>query len=163
MQDSTSGSRHDRERDDASSFYGMQRGGDQGRGSSDMLVGQRPAYGGTAGYNRNSYFHVGREAPVKGVDQEQDDFMGSRRDLGAAPGAGMQGGPDDEEAGWNVFADFNNFGPRYSGVLPKQDTGYVVFCATIPDVGAYVDEPSGTSHSRPSPRKPPRRSTTHLT
>ncbi|KAA1472153.1 hypothetical protein DENSPDRAFT_163999 [Dentipellis sp. KUC8613] len=40
-----------------------------------------------AGYNRQSYFDAGREEPVK---------------------------DGQEEAGWDVFADFNNAGPRYS-------------------------------------------------
>ncbi|KAI5123097.1 hypothetical protein M0805_001453 [Coniferiporia weirii] len=93
------------ERDDASSFYGSQRGP---RGSADLLVNQ------TAGYNRNSYFDVGREAPVKGVRDEEDaSFLGSKS------GAGR-----DEEAGWDVFADFNNAGPRYSSAFVKYDEGY---------------------------------------
>ena len=121
IQGVVSGARHDRLRDDASSFYGMQRG-DPGRGSSDMLVGQRPQYGQSAGYNRESYFHVGREAPVKGVADDEDEFMGSTRDFRSAPGYGAPSG--DEEAGWNVFADFNNFGPRYSTAFTKYDDGY---------------------------------------
>lgn len=62
---------------------------------------------------------MGREAPVKGVAEDEDEFMGSRRDLGPAPGAGQPG----EEEGWNVFADFNNFGPRYSTAFTKPDDG----------------------------------------
>lgn len=64
----SSASRHDR--DDASSFYGSQRAP---RGSTDMLVSQ------SAGYNRASFFDVGREAPVKGIQDEEDAFLGSRQ------------------------------------------------------------------------------------
>lgn len=60
-----------RARDDASSFFGG------------------PPTG-TAGYNRNSFFHTGREEPLKGGDEEQ------------------AGG------GFDIYADFNNAGPRYS-------------------------------------------------
>jgi hypothetical protein len=49
--------------------------------------------GGTAGYNRASYFDTGREEPLR--DHEEGD-MG-------------KGGGD-----WDVYADFNNTGPRYS-------------------------------------------------
>ena len=94
-----SASRHDR--DDASSFFAM---GNQRR-SQDLLVGQ------SAGYNRASYFDVGREAPVKGVHEEEDAAF-----LGARPGAGK-----DEETGWDVYADFNNAGPRYSSAFVKYD------------------------------------------
>ncbi|THH09832.1 hypothetical protein EW145_g1739 [Phellinidium pouzarii] len=97
-------SRH--ERDDASSFYGSQRGP---RGSADLLVNSQ-----TAGYNRNSFFDVGRSAPVKGGRDEEDAAF-----LGARPG--VRG---DEEAGWDVFADFNNAGPRYSSAFVKYDEGY---------------------------------------
>ena len=47
----------------------------------------------SAGYNRASFFHVGREEPLKD-------------------------GRDEEQAGkgeaWDIYADFNNTGPRYS-------------------------------------------------
>ena len=98
----SSASRHDR--DDTSSFYGSQRAP---RGSTDMLVSQ------SAGYNRASFFDVGREAPVKGIQDEEDAFLGSRQ---GATGR-------DEEAGWDVFADFNNAGPRYSTAFVKYDEG----------------------------------------
>lgn len=45
----------------------------------------------TSGYNRGSYFPPGREEPVKGGKDERE-----------------------EEEAWDVYADFNNAGPRYS-------------------------------------------------
>jgi hypothetical protein len=47
----------------------------------------------SAGYNRMSYFDAGREEPVKGGNDEFEQ---------------------PNEGGWDVFADFNNTGPRYS-------------------------------------------------
>ncbi|TFK90996.1 hypothetical protein K466DRAFT_583221 [Polyporus arcularius HHB13444] len=52
----------------------------------------------TAGYNQGSYVAPGRTEPVKG------------------------GG--DEEAAWDVYADFNNAGPRYSTAFGMGDNGY---------------------------------------
>lgn len=54
----------------------------------------------TAGYNQSSYFDAGRTEPVKG---------------------------GDEEAAWDVYADFNNAGPRYSTAfgMGMGDTGCV--------------------------------------
>lgn len=66
-----------RPRDDASSFFGG------------------PPTG-TAGYNRGSFFHAGREEPLKGGDEEQG------------------------EGGFDIYADFNNAGPKYSSGF----TGY---------------------------------------
>lgn len=108
--------RHDRDRDDASSFYGSQGTANRPRASTDLLV-HPPAGAGAgagAGYNRSSYFDLGREAPVKGGGDEDEVFLGQRR-------AG------DEEAGWDVFADFNNTGPRYSTAFVKYEDGYA-FC-----------------------------------
>jgi hypothetical protein len=56
----------------------------------------------SAGYNRNSFFHTGREEPLKG-------------------------GRDEEQAddAWDVYADFNNTGPRYSTAFSQGgDKGY---------------------------------------
>lgn len=57
----------------------------------DHLNGTRSS----AGYNRGSFFHAGREEPLKGGRDEESD-------LGNQPDA------------WDVYADFNNAGPRYS-------------------------------------------------
>ncbi len=81
-----------RRRDDASSFFNPDRAS---RGSADMLGGVRAS---TAGYNQESFFHAGREEPLKG-------------------------GRDEEEA-WDVYADFNNAGPRYSAAFGAGDQGY---------------------------------------
>ena len=75
-----------RGRDDASSFFSP------GRSSMDHLTGARSS----AGYNRNSFFHVGREEPLKGGRDEEKD---------------------PREDAWDVYADFNNAGPRYSSVF----------------------------------------------
>lgn len=98
-------------RDDASSFFNPDREA-RGRNSADLL---NPAGGGlpnSAGYNRGSFFHAGREEPLKGGDEE--DVTHS-----ADPSTG---------GAWDVYADFNNAGPKYSSafgstVLPQQDTG----------------------------------------
>lgn len=65
-----------------------------------------------AGYNQASFFDAGRTGPVKGGrDEEADAFIGG----------GQQGG----EGGWDVFADFNNAGPKYSSAFVKYDEGCV--------------------------------------
>jgi hypothetical protein len=76
-----------RGRDDTSSFFNPDRAMDgAGRAS-------------TAGYNRGSFFHVGREEPLKG------------------------GRDEEEEAGaWDIYADFNNAGPRYSSAFGGSST-----------------------------------------
>jgi hypothetical protein len=55
-----------------------------GRSSMDRLGGRRVS----AGYNAST-FYPGREEPLKG-------------------------GRDEEEEVWDIYADFNNAGPRYS-------------------------------------------------
>lgn len=72
-------------RDDASSFF-------QPDGNSVDYLNSAPR--GSAGYNRGSFYPGGREEPLKGGHDEE-------RDAG------------DAEA-WDVYADFNNAGPRYS-------------------------------------------------
>jgi hypothetical protein len=67
-------------RDDASSFFSP----DPSQASMDRLGGRRAS----GGYN-SSTFYPGREEPLKG-------------------------GRDEEEEAWDVYADFNNAGPRYS-------------------------------------------------
>lgn len=76
----------------------------------DPLTG-RPS----AGYNRGSYFNAGRTEPVRG-------------------------GRDEEEAGekvaeniWDVYADFNNAGPRYSTAYGSQNSkGYEPIAPSTP-------------------------------
>ena len=73
--------------DSSSSFYGPTGTGALPRGAG------APARTNGAGYNRMSYFDAGREEPVKGGNDEIEQ---------------------PNEGGWDVFADFNNTGPRYS-------------------------------------------------
>ncbi|KAJ7681476.1 hypothetical protein B0H17DRAFT_1076066 [Mycena rosella] len=68
------------------------------RRSTDPLAGR-------AGYNRGSFFQPGREEPLKGGRDEEDPA-----------------GPPD--GAWDVYADFNNAGPKYSSAFGAQDTGY---------------------------------------
>jgi hypothetical protein len=60
----------------------------------------------SAGYNRGSFFHVGREEPLKGGRDEETD---------------------PQEDAWDVYADFNNAGPRYSSAygMGPSSTVYV--------------------------------------
>lgn len=51
----------------------------------------------SAGYNRDSFRRTGRQEPVKGGPDEEQD-------------AG-------EIEAWDVYADFNNTGPRYSNAF----------------------------------------------
>jgi hypothetical protein len=87
-----------RTRDDASSFFNPD-GAAPFRGSSELLAGRSN----TAGYNRGSFFHTGREEPLKGGRDEEDLT------------------PNTDNA-WDVYADFNNAGPRYSSAFGQQDT-----------------------------------------
>ena len=70
--------------DSSSSFYANR----PSRASNDVLNG------GSAGYNRMSFFDAGRAEPLKGGRDEEEEAM--------------TGDP------WDVYADFNNAGPRYS-------------------------------------------------
>ncbi|KAI0763549.1 hypothetical protein BD413DRAFT_483966 [Trametes elegans] len=81
--------------DSASSFYGANRAS-----RADPYDAANP----TAGYNRTSYFDAGKTAPVN-----------------------FKGGVDEEsqaEPAWDVYADFNNAGPRYSTAFGITDDGY---------------------------------------
>lgn len=62
-----------------------------------------------AGYNRMSYLDAGRVEPVKGGYDEE-----AHR---------------ENEGGWDVFADFNNKGPRYSSAfgIGQNQGRYVLF------------------------------------
>ncbi|KAF7327033.1 hypothetical protein MKEN_00278300 [Mycena kentingensis (nom. inval.)] len=94
-----------------SSFYG--------RKSSDALTNDY-AHTNAAGraplrddassfFGRTSTDMLGREEPLKGGRDEEDE---------------MEAGPGS--AGWDVYADFNNAGPRYAGAfgLGGQDAAY---------------------------------------
>ncbi|KIY46798.1 hypothetical protein FISHEDRAFT_32908 [Fistulina hepatica ATCC 64428] len=62
---------------------------------------------GTAGYNRNSFFFAGREEPLKGGDDDDED-------------------PADAfsptEPVFDIYADFNNAGPKYSAAFVPSST-----------------------------------------
>lgn len=62
----------------------------------------------SAGYNKSSFYPGGREEPVRGGDEE---------DVGGADA-------------WDVYADFNNAGPKYSNNYslgqPQTQGGYVI-------------------------------------
>lgn len=79
--------------DSSSSYYNQEVS--QPRPSTELLNGGRRS----AGYNQNSFFDVGRTEPLKGGDDEEE------------PLGGKDGGT------WDVFADFNNAGPRYSSAF----------------------------------------------
>jgi hypothetical protein len=82
-------------KDSSSSFFNPDRAS---RANVDLINGVQSN---SAGYNRNSFFHTGREEPLKGGrDEEQVDDS------------------------WDVYADFNNTGPRYSAAFGQGDKGY---------------------------------------
>ena len=76
--------------DSASSYYNQDVG--QPRPSTELLNGGTRS----AGYNQNSFFDAGRTEPLKGGYDEEDHLGGNT------------------DGKWDVFADFNNAGPRYS-------------------------------------------------
>lgn len=81
--------------DSASSFYNPNG---PSRASAEHFAQQPPA-----GYNRTSYFDTGRTEPVKGGYDEED---GAFRD-----------------EPFDIYADFNNAGPRYSKATFGSDNG----------------------------------------
>lgn len=100
---------------DANSLYSAsgRRSNDPFRGDNDLNppLPSRPRASG-AGYNRDSFLDSGRSEPLKGgMDDEES------RILGNAGGPS----PSEREAGWDVFADFNNTGPRYSTAFGSQE------------------------------------------
>ncbi|KAI0823973.1 hypothetical protein BC628DRAFT_1411231 [Trametes gibbosa] len=104
--------------DSSSSFYGANR-----TSRADVYDEGIP----TAGYNQTSYFDAGRKEPVKfkpGTDEE-------------APA----------EPAWDVYADFNNAGPRYSTAFGMGDNGY----RQVPSPTPYShDGAAYAKHSTPT-------------
>ena len=88
--------------DAASSFFNPGRAS---RASLDPLNGQQPH---SAGYNSLSFLHTGREEPLRGGRDEEE-----------------------HDGAWDVFADFNNTGPRYSAALGQHDERQVVLYAHL--------------------------------
>lgn len=58
-----------------------------------------------AGYNPSSFLFPGREAPVKGLNDDRPVI--DEKDF------------NPHEEGWDVYSDFNNAGPRYSMAFPS--------------------------------------------
>ncbi|OSC98021.1 hypothetical protein PYCCODRAFT_1376040 [Trametes coccinea BRFM310] len=116
--------------DSTSSFFGADRA---------SRVNAFDAASPSAGYNRNSYFDTGRTEPVNFKPAVPDE---------EAPA----------EPAWDVYADFNNAGPRYSTAFGIADTGYRQVPSPTPysrDGSAYaklstptvgVDEPGTPSN-----------------
>ncbi|KAL0960605.1 hypothetical protein HGRIS_005637 [Hohenbuehelia grisea] len=105
----------DRARRDSSSSFFNP---ERERGSVDLLATGRPS---AAGYNKDSFFPGAREEPLKG-------------------------GRDEEEAGgWDVYADFNNAGPRYSTAFGNQDQEYhQIPAVSSPTPKAEYDDPTNS-------------------
>jgi len=62
----------------------------------------------SGGYNRNSFFPAAREEPLKGGRDEETNNAGDA---------------------WDVYADFNNAGPRYSSAFGMGQAEWVEpFC-----------------------------------
>lgn len=76
-----------RGRGDSSSFFPGESN------SMDHITASRPS----AGYNKGSFHLAGREEPVRGGPDEAQKY--------------------GEGEVWDVFADFNNTGPRYSSAF----------------------------------------------
>ncbi|KAI0671169.1 hypothetical protein C8Q78DRAFT_974481 [Trametes maxima] len=110
--------------DSASSFYGANRAS-----RADFHDAAQP----TAGYNRTSYFDAGRTEPVNFKPGQDEESQG--------------------EGAWDVYADFNNAGPRYSTAFGIADNGYRqvpsptpyshdgASYAKVPPPGAGAEEP----------------------
>jgi len=96
----------------SSAFYNPNR---LSQGSADFLnseMASPPPRGAapSAGYNTASFFTPGREAPVKGGNDERLPMY--------------QGDLTPQDEGWDVYADFNNTGPRYSTAFGSAATSY---------------------------------------
>ncbi|KAH9175598.1 hypothetical protein EDB89DRAFT_323447 [Lactarius sanguifluus] len=103
-------------RDSSSSFFSPTITGTLPRGAAV------PANTNGAGYNRMSFFDAGREEPVKGSNDEAER---------------------PNEDGWDVYADFNNAGPRYShafGIGNKEAS----YQQLSPQLTGKMDEESNT-------------------
>ena len=93
-----------------------------------------------AGYNRMSYLDAGRSEPVKGgVDEVERP----------------------NEGGWDVYADFNNAGPRYSHAfgLGHNEPTYVECSSSLLELGLLIFVKAISRSLRPAQRgmrTPPR-------
>lgn len=100
---------------DANSLYSAsgRRSNDPFQGGNDFNPppASRPRASG-AGYNQDSFLDSGRVEPLKGGGDEESQVLGH---------TGGTSSPNEHEAGWDVFADFNNTGPRYSTAFGSQE------------------------------------------
>lgn len=85
-----------------SSFYGDKSSFDALNNDFEPGHHARPS----AGYNQGSFLAAGRQEPLRGGRDEEADL----------------GSPHDQ--GWDVYADFNNAGPKYSTAFGQNDAGY---------------------------------------
>lgn len=99
--------------DDASSFFSPDRMANTNPYDSAPQERSPGVTPGTAGYNRSSFFFAGRQEPLKGGRDEEE----------MRPRGNDSGPPDDS---WDVYADFNNAGPRYSGAVFGNNNGCVI-------------------------------------
>lgn len=89
--------------DSGSSYYNNAE--QTSRQSTELLSGKK-----SAGYNRKSFFDAGRVEPLKGGFDDEEQQQQQQHE---------QGKGDNQ---WDVFADFNNAGPRYSTAFGQQET-----------------------------------------
>lgn len=91
---------------DDNSFYDSRAS----RGSVDMLHNGRPN---SAGYNSTSFLGGARQEPLKGGRDEEEQM-----DM-------------PTEGSWDVFADFNNAGPRYSTAFTQNSGPGYALCTPL--------------------------------
>jgi hypothetical protein len=109
-------------RDSSSSFFNPAGPGALPRGTAV------PSHTNGAGYNRMSYFDAGRSEPVKG---------------------GLDEVEQPNEGGWDVYADFNNAGPRYSHAfgIGNKETKCVTILSRFPPRLTCMIAISSSHHS----------------
>lgn len=87
-----------------SSFYGDRRSSFDPLNQNQSGHHTRPS----AGYNQESFLAAGRQEPLKGGRDEEEE------EAAAA---------DLSSPGWDVYADFNNAGPKYSTAFGQNNAG----------------------------------------
>jgi len=102
-----------------SSFYGDRRSSFDplNNDSQSAHHAARPS----AGYNQESFLAAGRQEPLKGGRDEEEADLSS--------------------PGWDVYADFNNAGPKYSTAFGQNDNGYRQVPDSKQDEGANTTGP----------------------
>jgi hypothetical protein len=92
-------------RDSASTFFSPTQQQQQQQPQHHHQTGRTP---GSAGYNRQSYFDTGREEPLKDGYEYQPH--------------------EPAQQDWDVYADFNNAGPKYSSLYGAPEHACVCTC-----------------------------------